>query len=243
MPIDSHNASTRRFMLGFSLVAAALALAGSSGTFLMPLAQHTFFAPWFVFVHGALFFTWICLLVAQSTLVAYRKISVHRRLGQIAVVFIPLLTLSSVAVALWSAASGYGAGQENQAIVALLGELMDTILFAGFATTAILLRGQPQWHRRMILFATLALLDAAMERIPVLGTAANYIVVTLVLAIVAYDVALDGRLHAATLIAGIVLFVGIPIENRVNSTSRWLALGTQLVTRVHYESDDGLPSH
>ena len=225
-------------MLIFALIAAGLVIAGFMGTFFIPLARRTFSAPWFVYVHGALFFSWISLLIAQAGLVANRKVAAHRRLGQVAVFLIPLMILSALAVIFWSTARDYRAGQGDQVISAFFGELMDVAMFACFATAAIQFRRRPMWHKRLILLATLAVLGAAVGRIHVfrhrLGDAGNYVTLSLHAAIIVYDVVREGRPHMITVAGGAAFVVGVFTENLLGSTPLWLAFGAKLATRVHF---------
>jgi hypothetical protein len=59
-------ASRFRFFVVFIAVAIALVLAGFGNTFVVPVAQGMFSAPWFVYVHAALFFAWKGLLMTQA---------------------------------------------------------------------------------------------------------------------------------------------------------------------------------
>ena len=173
----------RRFYLGFALLAATLVLAGFTRTFFLPLARHTFTAPWFVYVHGALFFTWIALLVAQASLIVRRQLPLHRRLGRCAVLLIPMMVVSAVVVATWATARDYQAVPRGQVIVFYFGQLADMVMFGGFASAAYLTRRRPAAHKRLMLLATLALLGAAIGRIPVIGPAANPITLAMLAAI------------------------------------------------------------
>jgi hypothetical protein len=96
--------ATRMFFITMSLVIAVLVLTGFGRTFFLPLARRSFSAPWFVYLHGMLFLTWIGLLVAQSVLVAKRGTPTHRQLGRAAVAMIPMMIVSGAAVAFWSSA-------------------------------------------------------------------------------------------------------------------------------------------
>ncbi len=78
----------RRFHLGFALAIIAAVLLGFSRTFFL----RPWFAEWadahgapepFFYFHGAVFFAWFVLLIAQPSLVAAGRIDLHRRLGQL----------------------------------------------------------------------------------------------------------------------------------------------------------------
>ncbi len=228
---------TRRFYLGFALVAAAFVLAGFTRTFFLPLARRTFSAPWFVYGHAALLLTWIALLVLQASLVVRRNLPLHRRLGRVAVGLIPCMVISAVVVANWATARDYRATPGDRIIAFYFGELMDMVMFGTFALFAYHQRNRPAAHKRLMLLATLALLGAAIGRIPVIGTASNYITLGMLGAIVLVDYAGLRRLHPATLIGGLGLIIGIFTEEPLGATPQWLSLGKSIIARVHY----GLP--
>ena len=233
------SAPQRRYLVGFSLLVAAIVVAGFMRTFFLPLANHTFAAPWFVYVHGTLFFTWIALLVTQTSLIASRDVARHRRLGLLAVALIPLMVASAVTVAFWSTARDYRAGGGDATIAFFFGQLMDMVMFAAFAIAALLARRRPQWHKRLILLATLAVLGAAVGRIPDRrGRSANYVTLIFVVAILGYDLLSQRRAHVITIVGGTALMVGTFTEDVIGSTPQWLAMGAQLVSHVHY---GGLP--
>ena len=78
--------SERRFHTGFTLAILAAVLLGFSRTFFLRrwfpewADAHGAPEPFFLF-HGAVFFAWFLLLLVQPTLVAARRVDVHRRLG------------------------------------------------------------------------------------------------------------------------------------------------------------------
>jgi hypothetical protein len=224
----------RRFFLGFGAVIALIVLVGFSRTFFIPLARQTFSAPWFVYVHGTLFFVWIGLLVAQAALVAAHRTRVHRRLGRTAFGLVPLMVASGVAVAVWSSARDLRAGSGDEVVAFFFGELMDMALFSTFAALALLLRRNTQAHKRLILLGTVAILGAALGRIPEIRMISPYVPVLLLLSIAWYDVRTRPKLHPATLWGGSGLLVGIFTQPMIGAMPWWLSIGRQLLEHYHY---------
>ena len=235
-PTTSHPAWRRYFMLVFALTSAGLVLAGFTRTFFIPLIQQTFAAPWFVYVHGAFFFTWVALFIAQAGLVASRRVAVHRRLGQVAVPLIPLMALSGLTVAFWSTARDFRAGHDASVIAFFFGELADIAMFVMFAVSAIALRRQSEWHKRLIVLATLAVLGAAIGRIPVVGALANYITPGLLITLIAFDFASRGRPHVMSLLGSAAFVILTFTEDLIGATNGWQFLGTTLIGLVPYGS-------
>lgn len=226
------------FALIWAALATALVLTGFSRTFFLPLAAGKFHAPWFVYAHGALFLTWITLLCVQATLVLTRRGALHRRLGLVAVGLIPLMVVSAIVVASWATARDFRAGGGDAVISFYYGELIDVLMFAAFATAAVLCRRRPAFHRRLILFATLAILGAAVGRVPLLGAYVSFVTLGFTLALLAHDLLTVGRLHPVTVYGSLVFVIGAFTEDFVGGTQAWLRVGTILIQHVHY----GLPS-
>jgi hypothetical protein len=55
---------------------------------------------WILHVHAAVFTAWLVLLLAQSLLVARRRVRTHRRLGRLGIAYAGVLLLVGLAVAL-----------------------------------------------------------------------------------------------------------------------------------------------
>jgi hypothetical protein len=182
-----------------------------------------------VYVHGLLFFSWISLLFIQALLAVRRQLKWHRRLGWIGASLIPLMTASGVIVAYWATRRDVAAGQEAVALPFFFGMLMDMFLFASLGTAAVLARRNSPVHKRLILIATLAVLGAAVGRIPVLGGVANYITVFMLLCIAAFDALTIKRVHHATILGGAWLLVGGFSEIPIGDTAAWLSVAQRII--------------
>ncbi len=216
------------FFIVFASVTALLVLTGFTRTFFLPLAHGTFSRPWFVYLHGLLFFSWISLLVIQALLALRRQFRWHRRLGWFGASLIPLMTTSGVIVAYWATRRDVAAGHGAVALPFFFGLLMDMFLFASLATAAVLARSYSSVHKRLILFATLAVLGAAIGRIPVLGAAANYITVFMLLCIAIFDVFAIRQVHHATMLGGAWLLAGTFIQTPIGNTAAWLSVAQRI---------------
>ena len=222
------GAPHKYFFIAFALVTALLVLTGFTRTFFLPLASGTFSRPWFVYVHGMLFFSWISLLIIQALLAVRRQFKWHRRLGWVGATMIPLMTVSGVMVAYWATRRDVAAGQAADALPFFFGTLMDMLLFASLATAAVLARRSSSAHKRLILMATLAVLGAAVGRIPVLGAFADYITVFMLLCIAMFDAFAIGQVNGATILGGTWLLVGIFTETPIGNTTAWLSVAQRI---------------
>ena len=123
-----------------------------------------------VHIHGAVFSCWFLLLIVQTSLVAAGRVDVHRRLGLLGFGLACLVVILGVLVAtdaqVRHAAVGE-AGAENRAFYAVA--LSDMFMFSTLIYFAFRNRFDPVAHKRLILIATLAILDAAFDRWPIPG--------------------------------------------------------------------------
>src|SRR5687767_5107095 len=136
----------RLFFGGMGVLLAAIAVAGFAPTFylrswfgapptvggsteLTPLAQ----------IHGAVFTAWMVLFIVQTSLIASRRVKVHRRLGIAGAV--PAVMMVVVGWMTATAAAARGAtppGAEPLQFLAV--PLFDLVLFAIFVGTALMRR-------------------------------------------------------------------------------------------------------
>jgi hypothetical protein len=219
----------KSFAFSFAAAAACFVVAGFTRTFFLPLVAGTFSRPWFVYVHACLFFSWIALLVAQALLAARPPMKWHRRLGWVGTAMLLPMAASGVMVAYWSTRRDIVAGEAAEALPFFFGLIMDMVLFASLAVAAVLVRSQTQAHKRLMLLATVAILGAAIGRIPVVGAFANHISVLFVLSIGVGDLWTSRQIHRATALGGAWLLIGMFSEGPIGSTDAWISVARRLV--------------
>lgn len=119
------------------------------------------------FIHGMAVTAWYSLVLVQALLVSGRKRRLHMKLGWLSVALVPLVSVSTVMVALRSV-------REMPDMVRfempyprfLLVMLTDVAVFSVCAIAGIILRKRPSVHRVLMLTASLSLLGGATSRIP-----------------------------------------------------------------------------
>src|SRR3984885_7427375 len=148
-------------------------------------------------VHGAVFSLWVLLLITQTSLVAAKRVDVHRRLGLLGFGLACVMVVSGVLVASDQIArhaaqpAGPHAGiVEARAFYAIpLGEILMfcALVYFGFRN-----RFRPAAHKRLMVVATLAILEAAVVRWPIFDSFAEPVIDALyVLTILSLGVAYD----------------------------------------------------
>ena len=221
----------RLFFTGMALAAAFAVFVGFMPTYFIRSAALPALTPLY-HLHGALFSSWIILLVAQTSLVAARRTDIHRRLGVVGAVLATIVFIVGVTVSIETMRRGGGPpGIDPRSFLSV--PLGDIIVFGALVTAAVMLRHHRDSHKRLMLLATISVLTAAVARFLVqvqlaipfglfLGTD------IFVLAVVLDDFASLGRVHPATLWGGAMVVVFKPLLAVVSFTPAWLAFADTL---------------
>jgi hypothetical protein len=224
----------RRFFFGVTALMLLTVLLGFARSFfLRPL-----FPGWpspsepVFYVHGALFATWMFLLVAQTGLVAVGRTAVHRRLGVAgALLACGMVALGTYAALVAARRPGGFVGIPVPPLQFLAIPLFDMVFFAAFVALAVARRRDAQSHKRLMLLASVNLVAAAIARWPVVhsvGAPPLFFGLTdlFVVALAVWDVRSRGRLHPVTLWGGALFVLSQPLRLVVSGTAAWMAFAT-----------------
>jgi uncharacterized membrane protein YozB (DUF420 family) len=151
------------FYVGFGFVGIAAIAIGFSTTFVLPMYRGTFVAPAVVHLHGALAVSWVVLLISQSFLVRAHLTPLHRRVGLIGLPLALGILITGVMVGFRAARRDFPS-QGPVAASSIIGVLTTLSLFALLVGLAILWRRWPDWHKRLMLLATILVLWPAWFR-------------------------------------------------------------------------------
>lgn len=151
------------FYLGFGLFALAVVLIGFSTTYIVPMARRSFSAPWVVHLHGASALGWVLLLILQARLIGTRRTPLHRRIGQIGLPLALIVWATGIATAAWAARRDL-AELGTAATSSLAGTATGLSLYLLLVIAAIAMRRRPDWHKRLIVLATIQVLWPAFFR-------------------------------------------------------------------------------
>ena len=143
--------------------ALAVALIGFFLTYSLPMARGAFEGPKWSHVHGALLLSWLLLVIAQAHL-AGGRLALHRQIGWIALVLAPAIAVSTVAIGAEAAGIGLARGDGPVAVSSFLGTVTAPAIFLLLVGIAVARRTDPQWHKRAIFIATVAILWPAWFR-------------------------------------------------------------------------------
>ena len=154
-----------RFYVTMAVIFVAIAFGGFFETYGRQLARGTFVkASPLLHVHGLLFSFWSLFFLSQALLVSNRKLRSHRSWGLLGISLATAMVFTGLAVAIEGLQSRLLTGYGDTARAFLLVPVSAIVLFAGFFTAAIVNVRRPEWHKRLNLVATTALLQAAVAR-------------------------------------------------------------------------------
>jgi hypothetical protein len=225
-PRNTARRGERMFFSGMAIALVATVFAGFSRTYYLRGAFGSPELPTLLLVHGFVFTAWMILLVVQTSLVAANKTAVHRRLGVAGAALGVLMTVLGAYVAITRA------GADLLAFATI-------VVFPTLLGSALLLRKRADYHKRLVLIATLELVTAAVARLPgvvvplgglgPLGPAGLFGITDLFLiAIALYDWRTLGRVHPATLWGGLFLIASQPLRLLINATPAWQSFANGL---------------
>lgn len=189
--------------------------------------------PALVHVHGLVMTLWFVLFVVQARLVAARRVDLHRRLGVAGVAVAALVFVVGIWTAISAAARGVSPGPPP--LVFLVVPLGDMLVFATLAGAGLLLRRRGDYHKRLMLLASVGMLTAAFARIPLdLVTAGGLPLFfalndLLVLACVGYDTMKNRRLHPAFGWGVLLIVLSQPLRLLLAGTDGWMQFASWLV--------------
>ena len=154
------------FYFLMSLVNAGVVFYGFSQTIDKQLIHANPMPPWILPLHAAVFSAWVLFFILQSALVRIGSVKVHRTLGWLGAELAVMLMVLGYATAISMDKFHFRQSQNPSDAAFLIIQLLDLGSFFIPFVLAIWWRKRPEYHRRLMLIATLALSDAAFRRFP-----------------------------------------------------------------------------
>ncbi len=225
--------SERTFYTWAAVVAALVVFAGFARTYYLKGAFGTPDLSTLKHLHGFVMTAWFTIFLVQVRLVATGRTRIHRKLGVAGAVVAVLVLVVGTATALIAAKNGATPGPPPLVFLAI--PLGDMLVFLALVSAALLYRKRPEYHKRLMLLASLGILTAAIARIPLdflqAGGLPAFFATTdvLILAFAAADTVKNRRLHPAML-AGVLVIVGSQVARfLIAGTPQWMSFARWLV--------------
>jgi hypothetical protein len=184
-----------------------------------------------IHVHAAVMTLWLLTLTVQTSLVSVRKVKLHMAVGlwgfALAAILLPVGTLAAIDslrrnfTAPWSGLSP---------LTFFVIPISSLAAFAVLAAWSYSVRRKPDQHKRLIVLATIPLLDAAVGRFPAtLGIGASpmaqfWIICIFPAVLIAYDLISRHKVQRVTWIASLLLVVMWLTRIPLAQTAPWQAL-------------------
>jgi hypothetical protein len=192
-----------------------------------------------IHIHAAAFSCWILFLIAQTALVSVRRVDIHKKLGLAGFGLACLMAMLGVLAATNSLSRNFvppGSGFDPKTFYII--PMGDVFIFAALVFFAYRTRFNPSYHKRLVLLATIALMDAPTGRPPFTVITGHPFLDTIfcvffVLLLVGYDLLSIRKVHRTTLWAGLFLIVAQQLRVPIGNTAAWHALATWAQSFTH----------
>lgn len=218
------------YFTGMAVVMIVLSVAGFMPAILSPAGRRGPLST-LAAVHGIMFFAWLGLFLAQSLLVAVRRVAWHRVLGPASLFLLALMIPVGLTTTTEMIRRGFDLsgdqhvdphpveGVSLDAPTASLFNFAALLTFGVLAVAAICYRCRPEEHKRLMLFANISLMSSPithlMGHFPRLGLSPATILVPytlFLLAVVGRDYLLASRIRPLTATLAIGMFIVMPIQ-------------------------------
>jgi len=215
------------FFSGMALLILASMLLGFARSYFLAGMWRAPLPSAIVHVHGAVFSSWILLLIAQISLVSARQVKWHRRLGMLGAGLATAMVVLGIMAATDSLARGFSPpGSRMDAATFFAFPFVQVAIFAVLIGAAFRARRDPATHKRLMLIATIAVLGpainrwpfAVMKRVP-LTTAG--VLLMLILLLVGFDISTRRKIHRATLWGGLTVMVSQLLLFPIGHSAIW----------------------
>jgi hypothetical protein len=227
-----------RFYAGMAWLLVLVAIAGFAPRSIAIVSGKMAVPPLVVHLHAAVMASWVSLLAVQATLSLAGRMDLHRKFGLASLVVGPLVLMALLAVTI--VRQNDAAGTPAAPIVnnILFVQIRAIVLFATFFIWALRTRRtDPETHKRMMLLATLMLLDAAIARMSWLPhnqfprdyLAIHLYLLALVVPPLLHDLFRLRRIHRAWVLGLALILPWVVATELVWGSEWWRTFGPKLV--------------
>jgi hypothetical protein len=240
----------QQFYVRMATACLAVGVIGFAPTYWVPLVRGTLDVAPLTHVHALFFYGWLLLFVRQTALASSGRMTRHRELGVAGVALASGMCFVGLGMAVGSIrqseAAGAGAAARAFSIVPVTGIAFFAALFAA----AIVNVKKPEVHKRLMLVATVSMLQAAVGRWFLLFLAPSrpagfigpppvppvFVTVMpglisdlLIVAAMIYDRRTRGRVHPVYWYGGALVLAVQLLRVPLSTTSAWLRVTEWLV--------------
>jgi hypothetical protein len=232
-----------------AMACLAVALIGFAPTYWVPLALRTLHVPPLTHLHALFFYGWLLLLLRQASLAASGRLARHRELGVAGVSLATGMCFVGLGMAIGTLKRLEAAGAGDPARAFSIVSVSAVALFAVLFAIAIVNVKKPEVHKRLMIVATVSMLQAAIGRWfllffaptraaetgppavpPILVTVAPGLVTNLlIVAAMLHDRRTRGKVHPAYWYGGAAVLAVQLLRVPVSTTDAWMRMTHWLV--------------
>lgn len=217
MPMRASVDREHRFFIRSAILMTLTVFGGFS--LQLAMGRSSFAVPVFLHVHAFFFFGWTVLYLVQNLLAGPGRVRLHRRLGWLAVFWIPGMVIMGTYATVLAARTLHVPFFFKPAYFLVMNPL-SLYVFAGLAGFAVAMRRRTLWHRRLMFCAMSIILAPALGRIvpspllmPYTGEILCMLVLLFPLAGMVHDLRARGQIHPAWLLgAGTIVTMQVTIN-------------------------------
>lgn len=230
VPANTITRARSLFYVWIAVYCSFLAFGGFTPTYFAPIAVGTLrdVTP-VVHIHGFLFFAWTVMLLFQAWLVAEGRTTHHRALGLAGISLATAMVITGLIVNVHFNGRLVAEGEIERGYQGVFNGWSSMILFGSFFAFAIANIKRADYHRRLMVIATCAILSAAVSRLylplfdfqPVPRLWVNLTIDLIIIAVLVNDWRTLGRPHVVTLVGGTVLVCRQLFQNQIAGTEAW----------------------
>jgi hypothetical protein len=190
-----------------------------------------------IHLHAASGTAWMLFLIWQAHLIRGKQHQRHMQNGLIGAGIALAIVVVGLVVAIDAGRAGrHPPGWTSTAF--LMMPFASALLFGAYVAAALWWRKRPDYHKRLMLLATIAILLPAGARLATYffkgilppGPPGGLVLTDLfIAALVAYDLVNQGRLHPATLWGGGLMLLSQPGRLWLSQTEAWNAFAARLI--------------
>jgi hypothetical protein len=218
----------RQFFFAITLLLVVVVAIGFGPTYYLAGVFRAPLPSRIVHIHGAVFSTWMILLVVQTGLISTSRVEWHRKLGVAGFVLACGMVLTVLLTAADFAMRAKAKPNSEALLTLLVVPFTDAAAFAVLVGLAYALRKNAAAHKRLIIIATAGLTRAALVRwhVPILfqhqhaAYTATYVFLVL---LATYDLWSTRKIHRATIWGSVFLILMGQIGGFIGPTAPWHA--------------------
>jgi hypothetical protein len=234
--VSAHRQHTRGFFT-WGLVCLLIAVVGFWPSYVSPILGGSYTnivdtMPWHVLSVGS----WMVLIVSQPLLAVLEGMDLHRYIGMFGAVVAMAVVVTGVVVQTEVMTLYAARGDKLNAVTVPFFRFLTLFIYLLCVAAAIALRDRPDWHKRLMILATLSVLQATYGRIfanildlpDIAGPMSGVSHVVLMVAFLGWDRFSHDRFHPVTLWGTVVITLAVFGPVPVVGTAWWQAVAAQI---------------